>query len=73
MTGSGRDKFGFVGPGSAEDPPRRNPEANFPTGPDVGDRLPKFQLPNQHGELVDFSTAGGPDKAALIFHRSAVW
>ena len=68
-----RDEFGFVGPVPNEFPTRRNPEPGFATGPAVGERVPGFQLPNQHGELVDFHTARAGQKAALSFQRSAVW
>ncbi len=68
-----RDEFGFVGPAPVEHPARRIPDPDFPTGPAVGDRLPEFQLPNQHGELIDFHAARGQHKAVLSFQRSAVW
>ncbi len=68
-----RDEFGFVGPAPLEHPARRNPDPHFPTGPAVGERVPEFQLPNQHGELIDFHAARGHHKAALMFQRSAVW
>mgnify|MGYP006193897245 CR=1 FL=1 len=73
MTESGRDEFGFDGPGSAGDPPRRNPDAEFPTGPAIGEPVPNFILPNQHGEMIDFHAALGSRKAVVVFHRSAVW
>ena len=68
-----RDEFGFVAPAPVEYPSRRIPESHFPTGPGVGDQIPAFQLPNQHGELINFHAARGQHKAALVFHRSAVW
>ena len=47
--------------------------ADFPTGPAIGERLPEFTLPNQHGEMVDFQEHHEGRKAVLVFYRSAVW
>lgn len=55
-------------------PGRRYPASlEFPTGPDVGERLPEFTLPNQNGELIDFHKDRGTSKAIVVFYRSAVW
>lgn len=55
-------------------PARRYPATiEFPTGPDVGERLPDFTLPNQDGELIDFHNDRGTSKAIVVFYRSAVW
>ena len=55
-------------------PGRRYPaDIEFPTGPEVGERLPEFTLPNQDGELVDFHKDRGTSKAIVVFYRSAVW
>ncbi len=55
-------------------PARRYPaSADFPTGPALGDRLPEFTLPNQHGEPVDFHADRGGQGAVVVFYRSAVW
>ena len=53
---------------------RRYPaSADFPTGPALGERLPDFTLPNQHGEPVDFHADRGGQGAVVVFYRSAVW
>ena len=53
---------------------RRYPaSADFPTGPALGERLPEFTLPNQHGEPVDFHADRGGQGAVVVFYRSAVW
>ncbi|HJO04853.1 MAG TPA: hypothetical protein QGG47_12870 [Acidobacteriota bacterium] len=57
------DHPGVVHPGSDD----------FPTGPAIGERLPDFTLPNQHGETIDFGRHHQGQKAVLIFYRSAVW
>ena len=55
-------------------PARRYPALDeFPSGPDVGQRLPEFTLPNQHGEPVDFHADRGKGKAVVVFYRSADW
>jgi hypothetical protein len=55
-------------------PGRRYPATmEFPTGPDVGERLPEFTLPNQDGEVIDFHKDRGTSKAIVVFYRSAVW
>lgn len=53
---------------------RRYPASEeFPTGPALGERLPEFTLPNQHGEPVDFHADRGGQGAVVVFYRSAVW
>ena len=54
-------------------PGRRYPAADFPTGPALGERLPDFTLPNQHGEAIDFHADRGGRPAVVVFYRSAVW
>lgn len=55
-------------------PGRRYPATmDFPTGPDVGERLPEFTLPNQNGEMIDFHESRDGGKSAVVFYRSAVW
>ncbi len=55
-------------------PGRRYPATwEFLTGPEVGERLPEFSLPNQNGELVDFHQDRGDSKAIVVFYRSVVW
>ncbi len=46
---------------------------DFPSGPAVGERLPDFTLPNQHGEMIDFQQHHAGQKAVVVFYRSAVW
>ena len=50
------------------------PESDdFPTGPSVGEPLPDFTLPDQHGEPVNFSRARDGKRALVVFHRSVRW
>ncbi len=67
------DEFGFYSPMPLTRAARREPEADFPTGPQVGVALPEIELPNQHGELVDVRAARGALGAIVVFHRSAFW
>ena len=46
---------------------------DFPTGPNVGEPVPDFALPDQLGNLVRFSEVRGRNQALILFHRSASW
>ena len=41
--------------------------------PEIGERLPDFALPDQHGRVVDFHEDRAGSPAAVVFYRSAVW
>ena len=70
---SHRDAFGFDGGMDADRGPRRIPDAGFPTGPEVGERVPDFALPDATGRVVSFHDDRAGQKTALVFIRSAVW
>lgn len=58
----------------ASHPARRYPATeDFPTGPEIGERLPEFSLLNQEGRLVNFHADRGDSKSIVVFYRSAVW
>jgi hypothetical protein len=42
-------------------------------GPQIGERVPDFRLPDQNGRLVTLDSILGPNGAVLLFHRSADW
>ncbi len=42
-------------------------------GPQVGERVPDFSLPDQNGQLWTLNSIMGPNGAMLLFHRSADW
>jgi hypothetical protein len=42
-------------------------------GPQIGDRVPGFSLPDQNGEVRTLESILGPRGAMLLFHRSADW
>ena len=68
------DDLGVTIQTPASHPVRRYPDSHdFPTGPEMGERLPVFSLPNQEGRLVDFHADRGDSKSIVVFFRSAVW
>ena len=42
-------------------------------GPQVGDRIPDFSLPDQTGTMRTLDSIMGPNGAMIVFHRSANW
>ena len=42
-------------------------------GPQVGEQVPEFSLPDQNGEMRSLESISGPRGAMLLFHRSADW
>ena len=42
-------------------------------GPQVGERVPGFSLPDQNGQIRTLESILGPNGAMLLFHRSADW
>jgi hypothetical protein len=42
-------------------------------GPQVGDRVPDFNLPDQSGRMRTLQSIMGPRGAMLVFVRSADW
>ena len=68
-----RDHHGFDAPAPLGHPGRVGLPDGHPTGPEVGERLPDFQLPDQHGNLVGYHASRGNAKSVVVFFRSAVW
>lgn len=42
-------------------------------GPQQGERVPDFSLPDQHGRVVTLDSILRPNGAILMFYRSADW
>ncbi|MBI3049958.1 MAG: hypothetical protein HYY76_16785 [Acidobacteria bacterium] len=42
-------------------------------GPQVGERVPDFSLPDQTGRVHNLQSIMGPRGAMLVFNRSADW
>lgn len=45
----------------------------YATGPDPGERVPDFALPDQTGSSRTMRDLAGPEGLFLVFHRSADW
>lgn len=72
-SGFWEDEFGFVGPIKPGIGPRSNPAGWFPTGPEIGERLPSIVARAHTGEIVDVEKARAGRPGVVVFHRSAVW
>jgi hypothetical protein len=68
-----RDEAGFEAPAPLGHPGRRGLPLGHGTGPEVGERLPDFDLPDHTGRRVRFHEDRGDAKAAVVFFRSVVW
>ena len=42
-------------------------------GPQVGEQVPDFSLPDQNGRVWTRDSILGPNGAIVLFHRSANW
>jgi peroxiredoxin len=50
------------------------PQVDFSrVGPQVGERFPDVELPDQTGKLVNLHTARAGRQALVVFYRSARW
>jgi hypothetical protein len=45
----------------------------YATGPEHGERIPDFSLPDQDGVLRSVGNLAGPNGLLLVFYRSADW
>lgn len=68
-----RDEFGFDAPAPLGHPGRAGLPIGHTTGPNVGERLPDFELPDANGKMVRFHESRAECKTVLLFYRSAVW
>ena len=57
-------------PASAQE---REPIDVSSLGPQVGEKIPDFALPDQYGRTRTLDTIMGERGAMLVFHRSADW
>ena len=46
---------------------------HYATGPEPGQHIPDFALPDQHDVLRSLTNLTGPNGLLLVFHRSADW
>ena len=45
----------------------------YQTGPAIGEKVPDFSLPDQHGKRWALPELMGPNGLLLVFSRSADW
>jgi hypothetical protein len=45
----------------------------YTTGPEPGERIPEFSLPDQNGQVRNLANLTGANGLFLVFHRSADW
>jgi hypothetical protein len=45
----------------------------YTTGPEPGERIPGFSLPDQNGSVRSLADLAGWNGLLLVFHRSADW
>jgi hypothetical protein len=63
---------GMVSP-APQSPPTRQRIDVSKLGPQVGDRVPDFNLKDQNGKNWNLQSIMGPKGAMLVFFRSADW
>lgn len=68
-----RDDKGFEAPVPVGSPARAGLPDGQSTGPEIGERLPDFELPDANGVPLNFHRDRGGRKAVLVFYRSAIW
>ena len=68
-----RDELGFDAPAPLGHPGRLGLLEGRPTGPEVGEQLPDFTLPDAFGRPVSYHADRGDAKSVVVFYRSAVW
>ena len=73
VEGGWRDQDGFIIPLQPGTGPRSDPRGDFPTGPDIGARMPDVSCLDSHGKPFDLDKAAAGKPAIFIFTRSAVW
>jgi len=67
------DELGFEAPAPLGYAGRVGLPSGQSTGPEIGERLPDFELPDQTGERLRLHQDRGSARAAVIFYRSVVW
>jgi hypothetical protein len=68
-----KDRDGFIGPYQPGHGPRSDPRGEFPTGPDVGARMPDIHCVDADGAPFDLHRERAGRSAVFVFYRSAVW
>ncbi len=68
-----RDEKGFDAPAPLGHPGRAGLPQGHPTGPEIGEKLPDFELPDTNGRMVRLHDDRAGAKIVLVFYRSTVW
>ena len=68
-----RDEHGFDAPAPLGHPGRLGLPDGHSTGPELGERLPDWDLPDAHGKPIAYHSDRGSAKSVVVFYRSAVW
>ena len=68
-----RDEFGFDAPAPLGHPGRLGLPDGHSTGPEIGGRLPDWDLPDAYGRRFAYHADRGSAKSVVVFYRSAVW
>lgn len=68
-----RDELGFDAPAPLGHPGRIGLPDGHATGPEPGELLPDFELPDAFGKPVRFHEDRAGAKSVLVFYRSVVW
>ena len=68
-----RDEHGFDAPVALGHPARAGLPAGHSTGPEIGEKLPGFTLPDAHGRPVGLNADREEARAVVVFIRSVVW
>lgn len=63
----------LVVPAEAQAMQERTPVDVASLGPQIGEQVPDFALPDQNGRIRTRDSILGPNGAILLFHRSADW
>ena len=58
---------------AAPEAQEREPVDVSSLGPQVGERVPDFALPDQYGRVRTLDSIMGERGAMIVFHRSANW
>jgi hypothetical protein len=68
-----RDQSGFDAPVPLGHPARAELPTGHSTGPEIGEYLPDFELPDANGRRVRLHQDRAGAKIVLVFFRSAIW
>jgi len=68
-----RDELGFDAGAPVGHPGRKGLPAGHSTGPEIGDKLPDFELPEARGGRVSYHADRGNAPSVVLFFRSVIW